>query len=173
MKNIILTGLMGSGKSSVSALLKEYLPSFDLIETDSFIVQKEGMSVNEIFEKRGEKYFRETEKNIIDKVLQKENQIISLGGGSLENSFDFESAKKNSVMFYLKADVEILYDRIKNNKDRPLLKCENPKQKLADLLNIREKNYKKADYIVDVNNLPIKEIAEEIIGLYNNETRSD
>ena len=173
MKNIILTGLMGSGKSSVGTLLKEYLPDFDLIETDFLIVQNEGMPINNIFEKKGEKYFRQTEKLIIDKILQNENQIISLGGGSLENYFDFEQSQINSVMFYLKADVEILYERIKNNTDRPLLKCENPKQKLADLLSLREKNYKKADYIIEVNNLTLKEVAEKIIGLYNDETRNN
>ena len=172
MKNIILTGLMGSGKSSVGALIKEYLPDFELIETDFLIVQKEGMTINKIFEEKGEKYFRNTEKSIVDALLKKENQIISLGGGSLENDFDFEAAKRNSVLFYLKADVEILYERIKNKKDRPLLKCENPKQKLEDLLDIREKNYMRADYIVEVNTLTIKETAEKIIGFYKNETRN-
>ena len=66
----------------------------------------------------------------------------------------------------------MLPERIKNNKDRPLLKCENPKQKLKDLLDIREKNYMRADYIVEVNTLTIKETAEKIIGFYKNETRN-
>ncbi len=166
MKNIILTGLMGSGKTSAAALLKIKFPDFSLIETDELIVEKENMTINDIFEKKGEEYFRKTEKAIIDKILNKENQIISLGGGSLNNNFDFEKAKKNSLLFYLKADVEILYNRIKNNNDRPLLKCENPKEKLKNLLGIREKNYNRADYIIDVNKLSIEQTAKEIERIY-------
>ena len=70
MKNIILTGLMGSGKSSVGALLKEYLPDFELIETDFIIVQKEGMTINKIFDEKGEKYFRNIEKSIVDDIIR-------------------------------------------------------------------------------------------------------
>lgn len=167
MKNIILTGLMGSGKTSVSVSLKNIFKNFDLIEIDNLIVKKEGMEINKIFETKGEAYFRKVEKEIVDKALLKQNQIISLGGGSLENNFDFESAKKNSVIFYLKADVETLYKRIKNNKDRPLLKCDNPKGKLENLLTKRENNYKKADYTIDVNDLSIEQTAKEIERIYN------
>ena len=167
MKNIVLTGLMGSGKTSVSASLKNIFKNFDLIEIDNLIVKKEGMSINKIFEIKGEKYFRELEKETVETVLNKQNQIISLGGGSLENNFDFDSAKKNSVIFYLKADVETLYKRIKDNKDRPLLKCDNPQNKLEQLLKKRELNYLKADYTVDVNNLSIEQTAKEIERIYN------
>ena len=166
MKNIILTGLMGSGKTSVAKALKSKLTNFDLVETDEMIIKQENMTINDIFAAKGEEYFRKTEKNIINEVLNKENQIISLGGGSLNNDFDFEKSKKNSVLFYLKADVEILYNRIKNNNDRPLLKCENPKEKLEKLLKIREGNYNKADFIIDVNRLNIEQTANEIERIY-------
>ena len=111
------------------------------------------MKISEIFDKYGEKYFREVEKKLIDEVLQKENQIISLGGGSLENDFNFNLAKKTSYLVYLNADVSILFKRIKDNKDRPLLKCENPKEKLKSLLIVREQNYNRADYVVLVDNI--------------------
>ena len=173
MKNIILTGLMGSGKTEVSKLLAKNFPDFQLIETDMLIADNEKMSINEIFFQKGEKYFRGVEKTIIKDVLAKENQIISLGGGSLENDFDFELAKKNSLIFYLKANVEILYERIKNNKDRPLLNCENPKKKLEELLAKREPNYQKSDFIIEVNNLTLKEVAENITGIYRNETENN
>ena len=167
MKNIILTGLMGSGKTSVSVLLKEKFKNFDLAEIDNLITNKEGISINKIFETKGEQYFREIEKKVVDETLKSQNQIISLGGGSLENNFDFDLAKKNSVIFYLKADVETLYERIKNNKDRPLLKCDNPKSKLSELLKKREMNYQKANFIIDVNDLSIEQTADEIERIYN------
>ena len=169
MKNIILTGLMGSGKTSVSCYLSKIFPDFKLIETDSLIVKKEGVSINEIFEIKGENYFRQIERDLICSILKSENQIISLGGGSLENNFDFALAKKNSLIFYLKASIETLYERIKNSNDRPLLKCDNPKAKLKELLDIREKNYLKADYIIDVNNIDIETTAKKIEELYKNE----
>lgn len=170
MKNIILTGLMGSGKTTVASLLKKFFPNFQLVEIDEEIVKYEGCSINEIFNTKGEKYFRELEKNIIIKILKNNNKIISLGGGSLENDFDFEAAKKNSVMFYLSADVEILYERIKNSNNRPLLNCENPIKKLEQLLKMRENNYKKADYIIDVNKKNAAETANEIARIYNDST---
>ena len=164
---------MGSGKTSVALHLKKNLPDFELVETDSLIVQKEGISINEIFEKKGEKYFRTLEKQIIDGILEKENQIISLGGGSLENDFSFDLARENSLIFYLKASPETLYERIKTANDRPLLSCDNPKEKLSELLNIREKNYKRADFIVDVNNVDIKSVSEKIEGIYKNANRNN
>ena len=173
MKNIILTGLMGSGKTTVGIILKEKLSDFTFVETDSLIVEKEGISINDIFSLKGEKYFRNLEKNLIDKIIKKGNQIISLGGGSLENDFDFKTAKKTSLIFYLKADVEILYERIKNNNERPLLKCENPKEKLRELLNKRKTNYEKADFVIDVSAISVQNAAEEIERVYKNETRSN
>lgn len=173
MKNIILTGLMGSGKSSVAKELNSFSPSFRLIETDELIIQKENMTIPEIFKNKGESYFRKIEKQIIDNCLKNHNQIISLGGGSLQNDFNFTLAQSNSIIFYLKADVDILYDRIKNDNNRPLLNCENSKQKLENLLNMREENYKKANYTIYVDKNSITEIAKEIWRLYTNETRND
>lgn len=173
MKNIILTGLMGSGKTSVAYYLKKSFPNFDLIEIDSLIVQKERISINKIFENKGEKYFRTVEKQVIDEVLAKENQIISLGGGSLESDFDFVLAKKHSLLFYLKAKPETLYERIKTANDRPLLNCDNPKEKLRELLNKREKNYMKADFVIDVNNIDINSVAKKIEEIYEYSNRDN
>ena len=172
MKNIILTGLMGSGKTTVGNILKEIFRDFSFVETDSLIIKKEGLSINDIFSIKGENYFRKIEKTVIEDVLKEKNQIISLGGGSLENDFDFETAKKTSVIFYLKADVEILFERIKNNKERPLLNCENPKNKLKELLDKRKNNYEKADFIIDVSKISAKEAAQEIERVYRNETEN-
>ena len=173
MKNIVLTGLMGSGKTSAARALKKLFFDFSLIEIDELVVKKEKLSINEIFSKKGEVYFRKIEKETIDEVLKKENQIISLGGGSLENNFNFELAKKNSILFYLKADIDILYNRIKNNNDRPLLNCENPKEKLKNLLKMREENYKKSDYTIDVDFISPDITAKKIEEIYKNETRSN
>ncbi|MBQ7450860.1 AAA family ATPase [bacterium] len=173
MKNIILTGLPGSGKTSVAVCLKNIFPDFTLAEVDILIVERENLSVNKIFEIKGEKYFRTIEKHLIDKLLERENQIISLGGGSLENNFNFDKAKKNSLIFYLKADVNILFERLKGSNDRPLLKCDNPKEKLSELLNKREENYKKSDFIIDVNNIDVEKTAKKIEEIYKNENRDN
>ena len=73
-------------------------------------------------------------------------------------------------MFYLKADAEVLWNRLKNNDDRPLLKCENPKEKLKELLDKRKNNYEKADFITDVSKISAQKAAEQIERVYRNET---
>ena len=159
---------MGSGKTSIALRLKKTFTDFELVEIDSLIIEKEGISINKIFETKGEKYFRQIEKQIVNKILKKQNQIISLGGGSLENDFDFSLANKTSYIFYLKADADTLYERIKNSNNRPLLICENPREKLKELLKKREKNYFKSDFIIDVNNINISDAVKKIEEIYKN-----
>ena len=159
---------MGCGKSCVSKELKAIFCDCELVETDSLIEGIEKCSISEIFSNKGESYFRKLEQTIIENLLKKDNQIISLGGGSLENNFDFDLANKNSIIIYLKASPNTLYERVKDDNNRPLLKCENPKEKLKELLSIREKNYNKADYIIEVDNLTINDVAKNIEGVIKN-----
>ena len=166
MKNIVLVGLMGAGKTTVGKILAEKLKK-EFIDTDELIVKEEKKSINEIFAQSGEKYFREIEKNIIEKVSELSDKVISIGGGALENFENISNLKRNGILFYLKADVNTLEQRLKNTTDRPLLKNTRLKEKLMELLNKREKNYLLSQKIIDTTNeKTIDTITEEIIEYY-------
>jgi shikimate kinase len=166
MKNIVLVGLMGAGKTTVGKILSEKLKR-EFIDTDEMIVKSEKKSINEIFAQNGEKYFRELEKNIVLKVSQMVDKIISVGGGALENSENVSNLKHNGILFYLKADVDTLEKRLKNATDRPLLKNTMLKEKLTELLNKREKNYLLSQEIINTSNSKSTDIiSEEIIEYY-------
>ncbi len=160
-KNIVLVGLMGAGKTTVGECLAE---KYKLIFTDSdeVIERDTKMSISQIFAERGEAYFRELEKTAISMLSSKNGRVISTGGGALENEENIENLKKNGVLVYLKASPEILYKRIKKQNHRPLLQNEKPLETLRILLQQREKNYLKADIIIETDDKTIEKIVDEI-----------
>ncbi|MBQ6516575.1 shikimate kinase [bacterium] len=160
--NIVLTGLMGCGKTTVGNLLATSIDELSFVDTDDVIVETMGMSVNAIFEKYGENRFRQIEKIVILNLAEEENSVISLGGGAFEDDETRKTLLDNSTVFYLKASVDTLYERIKNDNSRPLLNTENPKQKLKELLDLREPHYNEAHYIIDTNSLSPYNIVKEI-----------
>ena len=161
--NIILIGMMGAGKTTIGLELSKKLTDFNLVDTDSEIEKSENMKISEIFEKFGEQYFRELETKIIEKICKNENQIISTGGGIFENEKNQKILKENGRVIYLKATSEALFERIKNQTHRPLLKQGFGKENIKSILEKREINYLKAHTIIDTENKPIYNIVEEII----------
>ncbi len=148
-KNICIMGLMGSGKSVIGKDLSKYL-NFKFYDTDKEIEIKTKKSVNEIFSKYGELYFRNLEEKICIKLLNKNNCVISLGGGSITNNEIRKSIKQNSYSIYLQVKLKNLIIRLKSSKKRPLLnKDENKIEILKKLFEDRQKFYEKADFIVN------------------------
>lgn len=166
MKTIVLTGMMGSGKTTIAKLLSEKL-KIKYIDIDFLIEEKEEMKISEIFTKKGENYFRNLEQEIILSVFIPENSVISLGGGAFENPETRKFLLNNSTVIYLKTSPETIYERIKNNTTRPLL-CGNMSiEKIDQILKKREKNYKSAPIIINTNNKTPNRIVEEITGVLN------
>ena len=120
MKTICLTGMMGSGKTTVAGILASD-NNLKIIDIDSLIEQKEHSKISEIFETKGEEYFRKVEHQTIMSCFQPENAVISLGGGAFENEQIREFLLKNSTVIYLKTSPGIILERIKNDTSRPLL----------------------------------------------------
>jgi len=164
MKNIVLTGLMGSGKTSVGKRLADIL-QYDFWDTDDIIEQETGISINEIFSKYGEIWFREYENKISRKLSEVEKTVISTGGGFVLNPDNIENLRKNSIIVNLRTRAETLWNRLKTKTDRPLLKVSNPLNKLKELINERERFYNNADYIIDTDDLSVDEVVEEILNL--------
>ena len=166
--NIVLVGMPASGKTTIGTLLAEKLDGYSLYDTDSIIEKTQGMTINEIFEKFSEDYFRKLEYDTINMGCTGKNRIISIGGGSFENPDNRATLLKFGKVFYLKSDLDILYYRISQDSTRPLLQRENPRQVLENMLKKREENYKRAHFTVDTSSLSEDEIVRFII----NETNS-
>jgi len=164
--NIALTGMMGSGKTTVGKKLSEILKNAVFIDTDDEIVKAEGRTINDIFSLYGEEYFRKRETEVLQKILQNGNQVISTGGGIIKSSRNAGLLKQNAHIIYLKANAETLYERVKNNKERPLLNCEDIKRKIEFLIKERKEMYENcADIIISTDKLTTDEIAHEIAGI--------
>ncbi len=165
--NIVLIGMPASGKTTIGKLLAEQLTEYTLIDTDSLIEKTQGMSINDIFAKFSEDYFRKLEHDTIQMVCSGNKKIISIGGGAFENPNNRATLLKFGKVFYLKSDLDVLYYRISKDSTRPLLQNPNPKETLEKLLKRREENYQKADFIIDTSSLSEDEIVRFIINETN------
>ena len=151
-KNICIMGLMGSGKSIIGKDLSEYL-DFKFYDIDIEIEKMTTKSITTIFKERGESYFRDIEERVCIKLLNHENCLISLGGGSIINEKIRKTIKQNSYSIYLKVKLNILLNRLKSSRKRPLLnKNLNTRITLENLYNYRKKFYEKADFIISNDN---------------------
>lgn len=155
--------MMGAGKSTVAKSLVNLLNDYSIQDVDSLIEQKMSLSISEIFDKYGEQEFRKIESEVIEETCQKNKTIISTGGGAFENPINRKVLLNSGKVFYLYAPSQVLYDRIKTQGDRPLLQCENPELVFINLLDKRDKNYRKADYIIDTTSLSPEQVAREVL----------
>jgi shikimate kinase len=162
MKNIVLTGFMGTGKTKVGKELSRIL-NMKLIDVDTEIEKAEKMTIDEIFKRFGESRFREIETEMVKKLSGYKNSIISTGGGVVLRQENVDVLKKNGIIICLMAKPETILKRTCNNNDRPLLQVENPIEKIKELLNFRKPFYEKADIIIDTEDKTPLHIAEEII----------
>lgn len=161
--NIILVGMMGAGKTTIGKELLNVLKDYTLIDMDSEIENREKMKISEIFEKYGEKHFRELETNLLKELSKNQNQIISTGGGVFEKEENRNILKETGTVFYLKASAEKLFDRIKSQTHRPLLQQGFGIEKVKSILDNREANYSKADIIIDTENMLPQNIVKRIV----------
>jgi shikimate kinase len=162
-KNIYLIGFMGSGKSTVGPLLAEKL-DHAFFDTDECIVNETGKSIPEIFAEDGEDFFREKEREAIQFVSQLENFVVSVGGGAVMNTRNWLALKSSGLIIYLKCDAESIYQRVKNDLNRPLLnKARNKREQISVLLNQRAHTYEQADLIIDTANLTPESVVQKIV----------
>ena len=161
--NIMLIGFMGSGKSTIAKYLSHILEMQDL-ETDEFIVKREDMTINEIFQRKGEEYFRRCENNALRELETRQGIIISCGGGMPMKDENVELMKKKGKIVLLTESPENIYERVKYSNERPLLNGNMNVEYIKDLMEKRKDRYESiADIVVDTNNKPIHVIAEEVV----------
>ena len=132
MKNVYLIGMMGSGKTTSGRALAKLL-SLPFVDLDDQIVECTGRSINEIFKKEGESYFRNLESRLLNQVSRGAAQVVAPGGGVVLNPANSQQMKNTGLVVYLKTSLNVLWDRVKGKKDRPLLQSPDPKKSLAAL----------------------------------------
>jgi len=160
--NIVLFGLRCVGKSTVGVALSELIDRV-FFDTDSIIEKRECKSISEIINENGWDYFRAKEKEVIKDVSKENNAVISLGGGALMNKDNVE-ALKNSIFILLKADLEVMKDRMGKDNPRPPLTNNNSQSEIEDIIAERMPVYEKiANLIVDTTKLSINEVCDKIL----------
>jgi shikimate kinase len=162
MKNIVLTGFMGTGKTTIGQVLAQML-HMKLVDVDEEIESAQGMTINDIFKIQGEQHFRDIETAMIKKISQEKNLVISTGGGAVLRDENMRALKEKGIVFCLSASVETILERTGSSQDRPLLKVENPKEKISELLAYRRPFYEKAGIMIDTDGKSPLLIAEEIM----------
>ena len=161
--NIFLIGFMGAGKSTISDYLKNVL-AMDVVEMDQCIVERQGMSISDIFETYGEEYFRELETNLLIEMQEKKNVIISCGGGVAMRERNVAEMKKNGRVVLLTAHPQTILDRVKDSDDRPLLNGHKNVEYIEQLMEARREKYEAAaDIVVDTDNKTVLQICEDLI----------
>lgn len=164
-KTIILTGMMGAGKSTVGSILSKKL-KLGFIDLDKLIEKTQKLTIPEIFKLYGEKKFREMECSTVCGIETGKNLVISTGGGIVEAKKNMDKLREIGRIYYLHAPYNILYERIKRDTKRPLLMTKDPKTTLKEILEKRKMKYECADFKIDTVEKSAKAIADEIIEIY-------
>ena len=161
--NIFLIGFMGAGKSTISDYLKNAL-AMDVVEMDQCIVERQGMSISDIFETYGEEYFRELETNLLIEMQSQSNVVVSCGGGVPMRERNVVEMKKNGRVVLLTAKPETILNRVKDNHDRPLLEGNKNVDFIAELMEKRREKYEAAsDIVIETDGKDKLEICEELV----------
>ena len=162
MKNIVLIGFMGTGKTAIGKRLAGKLKR-EFMDTDAAIEELTGKSISEIFRRDGVIRFRSEEKLQVQKLADKSNMVISTGGGLVLDQENVTTLKKNGVLICLTADTEVIYNRVKNKKNRPLLQKGDVKETVYRLMQERDENYNTAELTVDTGKGSLSETVDKII----------
>lgn len=161
--NIVLIGFMGAGKSTVSDYLSTMF-AMDIVEMDQAISEREEMSIPDIFETYGEEYFRNLETELLVELQTRKNTVISCGGGAALRSENVEAMKKNGRVVLLTASPEVIFERVKDNDERPLLEGRKGVREIAGLMEGRRERYEAAaDIVVKTDHKTVLQVCEELV----------
>ena len=162
MKNIVLLGFMGTGKTAVGEELAKKL-GLKFVDLDTLIEEEMGMSISDIFFNFGESYFRELEKKMVERQSREKNLVIATGGGVVLDDENIENLRQYGILITLTASVDDIYRRLSGTKGRPLLDVPYPEKIIREMLELRSPRYELADFMVDTTSRTVEETVEGII----------
>lgn len=161
-ENIFLVGPMGVGKTTIGSYLARKL-KYDFVDSDTEIEKRTGASIGLIFDIEGEEGFRKREAQMIEKLTQRRHIVLSTGGGSVLNEISRQNLRSKGYVVYLKASVEILFERLKKSRNRPLMETEDKQKVIEGLLAEREPLYLAvADITIATDGRSAQDVAREI-----------
>ena len=160
--NIILTGFMATGKSDVGIELSRLL-GMKYIDTDGLIEQRDGMKISEIFDQKGEKYFRDAETAIAQELGEADNCVISTGGGFVLRAQNMEKIRRHGMAVNLYASVDRILGRVEGKTNRPLLNTADRKKKIEEMLKARKPFYDNCDFSIDTTDTTPEQAAKKIV----------
>jgi len=163
-KNIVLIGMMGSGKSTIGYFLSKSV-NFEFVDTDKIIEKETGLKIFDIFEKKGEVYFRNLEEKLALKLLKSKKKIVSLGGGAFLNKNIRKEVLENSVSFWLNWKSSTIIKRIYKNNKRPIA-FHSSKNYLRKIISERSRIYSEAKFKINCESFSKNMIVNKIIDLY-------
>ena len=164
MRNIVLIGFMGTGKSVVGKALARRLQR-PFVDVDERIEQAAGRPIRTIFVEAGEAAFRRMERAMIEEVARGAGQVMATGGGAVLDEANLAALKANGWLVWLKAAPDVILQRIGDPSSRPLLNVQDPKGRLTELLGLRQATYAKADVVVETSARSIQDVVENILQL--------
>lgn len=161
--NLMLIGFMGTGKSTIAGKLKQMLQA-EQIEMDALIAEEAGMSIPDIFEKFGESHFRDLETGMLRKFKEKKPVIVSCGGGAVLRDENIEIMRGQGKIILLTATPQTIYERVKDNHDRPVLNGNMNVEYISELMEKRKVRYEMAaDIVIATDGKTVDEICNEIL----------
>jgi shikimate kinase len=163
-KFIILVGLMGAGKTKLGRIIASSV-NLPFIDTDIEIEKAAGYSIQEIFDRFGEAYFRDGERRVIERILHEQPAVLATGGGAYMDEQVRNTMRKYGITIWLRADLDLLVQRIKHRSGRPLLNKGSKRKILSGLIAKRYPVYAQSEIIVDVSDEPASKTAKRIVGL--------
>jgi shikimate kinase len=169
-RNLVLIGLMGAGKSAIGRMTAQVL-GIPFVDSDHEIERVSRMSITDLFAAYGEAEFRALETRVIKRLLRSGPRVVSTGGGAYINDNTRKHIKRGGLTVWLKADLDVLWERVNKRDTRPLLKTENPRQTLENLMNARYPIYSEADLTVMSRDVKKETMVEEVLAAITNATR--
>ncbi|MBR0554223.1 shikimate kinase [Ciceribacter sp. L1K23] len=161
-RNLVFVGLMGAGKSVIGRMVATQM-GLPFIDTDTEIERVSRMTISELFAAYGEREFRALETRVIQRLLKSGPRVISTGGGAFINENTRRQIEKGGISLWLRADLDVLWERVNKRDHRPLLKTENPKQTLENLMNQRYPVYGLADITIQSRDVRKEVIVNEVL----------
>ncbi len=160
--NLVLTGFMGTGKSSIGRLAAAQL-QFDFLDTDTLVEARAGKTIPKIFSQDGEAAFRDLERQVVAELSGRDKAVISTGGGMVVDPLNLASLKEHALVICLCASPETIYERTRYASHRPLLREADPLGRIRQLLAEREPFYRQADVLISTEGRSLREVVQHVL----------
>lgn len=172
--NIFITGFMGTGKSTIARALADRIGKV-FIDMDTMIEKREGIPIVDIFNVKGEDYFRKLEERLLQEIVGQQNLVVATGGGTLLNERNDQLVLRNGIIILLWARPEVILDRLREERSRPLLLERNKWGKILFLMEKRKKQYGRFSNCIDTSDLTVKQVVDKVIMIHgkNNHENND